>query len=357
MLVVHPNTYPELSDLSGPDILLCNEYHGSIKNYTNQSIVIYSCFGEACNLPELETVLNKFKKSFTIIITNRNYPCSIEQKFNCKIVKVKYAYAYYSRVMAKQSWLEIRPRTPIKKFLSLNSRAQWNRQALMQFLIKFDLMKDFYFSYRCEDRLGVGQKTVYDQSNKIIGEAPTWFNENLDLEKLYELIPIIIEQDLLSEGNHSSASRNWWSCGKDFFYQESFASFVNETYIKENFDPFLSEKAMKPLAYGHPFLLHSSAGALANLRDQGFETFGDIFDESYDQIEGPQLRFEHLLREVIRICELDNATLANIKNHIIPRLQHNHNHFWNTLPELYDAEMKIVRDQVEHILSTTSFNR
>ena len=226
MLVVQPNTYPELSDLSGPDVLLCNEYHGSIENYTNQSIVIYSSFGEVCNLSELETVLNKFKKSFTIIITNRNYPLSIEQKFNCKIVNIKYAYAYYSRNMVKQSWGEGQSAEIIKKFLSLNNRAQWNRQALMQFLIKFDLMKDFYFSYWCEDRFGVGQKTVYDRTNRIIGN--TWFNENLDLEKLYELIPIKLKQDLF-EGND-------WSAGTDFFYQESFASFVNETYIDENFD-------------------------------------------------------------------------------------------------------------------------
>jgi hypothetical protein len=341
--------YPELEHLSGPDVYFCSNYHGSIKNYNNQSIVIYSCFGEVCNLPELENVLNKFKKSFTIIITHRNYPTWLEQKFNCKIVKVKYAYAYYSRTMAQQSLPKTQTAAPIKKFLSLNSRAQWNRQALMQFLVKFDLMKDFYFSYWCEDRFRIGKKEVYDQTNNIIGTFPTWYNENLDLEKLYKLIPITIEQDRF-EGND-------WSAGTDFFYQSSFASFVNETYIDENFDPFLTEKAMKPLAYGHPFLLFSSAGVLANLKDLGFETFGDIFDESYDLIQSPQLRFEHLLREVIRICELDNSVLADITAHITPRLQHNYNHFWNTLPDLYDAEMKMVRDQVEDILSTTACKR
>ena len=342
-----PYPYPELAWLSGPDVYFCSNYHGMTENYNNQSIVIYSCFGEACNLPLLENVLNKFKKSFTIIITHRNYPESIEQKFNCKIVKVKYAYAYYSRTMVQQSLPETKTAAIIKKFLSLNSRAQWNRQALMQLLIKFDLIKDFYFSYRCEDRFRIGRKTVYDQTNDIIGK--TWFNENLDLEKLYELIPITIEHDQFED--------NDWTAGPDFFYQSSFASFVNETYIDENFDPFLTEKAMKPLAYGHPFLLYSSAGALSNLKDLGFETFGDIFDESYDLIEPPQPRFEHLLREVIRICELDNSILADITAHITPRLQHNHNHFWNTLPKLYDAEMKIVRDQVEDIISTTLRNR
>lgn len=348
MLIVQPNVYPELSDLASPDVLICNQYHGKIVNYTNQPIVIYSCFGEACNLPELETVLQKFSKSFTIVITHRHYPQSIEQKFNCKIVKVKYAYAYYSRLLLKQSWDEVCSTEIIKKFLSLNNRAQWNRQALMQFLIKFDLMKDFYFSYRCQDRWGTGQKTVYDQTNDIIGKDPTWFNENLDLEKLYELIPIVVEQDKF-EGHA-------WCLGTDLLYQRSFASFVNETYIDENFNPFFTEKVMKPLAYGHPFLLFSSAGALAVLQDQGFKTFGDIFDESYDKIESPQLRFEHLLCEVDRICKLDKSTLADITTQISPRLQYNYNHFWNTLPDLYDAEMKIVKDQVEDILSTTLRN-
>lgn len=341
--------YPELADLAGPDVYVCNHYHGLIGDYANQPVVIYSCFGEACNLKDLEKVLTTLNKSFTIVITHRNYPLSLEEKFNCKIVKVKYAYAYYSRTILPQPKVEDHSTEITKKFLSLNNRAQWNRQALMQFLIKFDLMKDFYFSYWCEDRIGIGQRTVYDQTNSIIGNDPTWFNENLDLEKLYELIPITIENDKF-EGND-------WSSGTDFFYQRSFASFINETYIDENFDPFFTEKALKPLAYGHPFLLFSSAGALAVLQDQGFKTFGDVFDESYDQIENPQLRFDHLLREVDRICKLDNTTLADIKNHLTPVLRHNYNHFWNTLPELYDAEIKIVRDQVQDILSTTLRNR
>ena len=345
--ILQSDPYPELAYLAGPDVYFCSNYHGFVKDYNNQPVVIYSCFGEACNLPDLENVLNKFKKSFTIIITHRNYPQSLEQQFNCKIVKVKYAYAYYARKMKKQWLYNSQGSTPAKKFLSLNNRAQWNRQALMQFLIKYDLMKDFYFSYWCEDRFGVGQKTVYDRTNRIIGN--TWFNRSLDLEKLYSLIPITIEHDQF-EGND-------WSAGTDFFYQTSFASFVNESYIDENFDPYLSEKIMKPLAYGHPFLLFCSAGALATLQDLGFETFGDIFDESYDLIENPQLRFEHLLREVSRICTLDNATLADITARITPKLQHNYNHFWHTLPALYDAEMKIVRDQVEDILSTTVRNR
>lgn len=339
--------YPELAYLAGPDVYFCSNYHGFVKDYNNQPVVIYSCFGEAEPSPDLESVLNKFKNSFTIILTHRNYPQSLEQQFNCKIIKIKYAYAYYSRKMKKQSLYQ--GSVPTKKFLSLNNRASWDRQALLQFLVKFDLQKDFYFSYWCEDRFGVGQKAVYDQMSSIIGN--TWFNRSLDLENMYQLIPVTIEHDQF-EGND-------WSAGTDFFYQTAFASFVNESYVYEttNIGPYLSEKVMKPLAYGHPFLLFCSVGALVNLKELGFETFGDIFDESYDQIQNPRIRFEHLLREVRRICTVDNAILADITARKTPTLQHNHNHFWHTLPALYDAEMKLVRDQVEDILSTTVRNR
>ncbi len=339
--------YPELAYLAAPDVYFCSNYHGFVKDYNNQPVVIYSCFGEAEPSPNLESVLNKFKNSFTIILTHRNYPHSLEQQFNCKIIKIKYAYAYYSRKMKKQSLYQ--GSAPTKKFLSLNNRASWDRQALMQCLVKYNLMKDFYFSYWCEDRFKIGQKTVYNQMTRTIGN--TWFNRNLDLESLYELIPINIE--------HDQFAGNDWSAGTDFFYQTSFASFVNESYTHETTDigPYLSEKIMKPLAYGHPFLLFCSIGSLANLQELGFETFGDIFDESYDQIQNPQQRFDHLLWEVMRVCKLNNDTLADITAHVTPRLQHNYNHFWNTLPGLYDAEMKTVRAQVEDILSTTLRNR
>jgi len=354
--MMQSDTYPELESLASADVLLCNKYAGHVYGYKNQPIVIYTCFGEVCRFHELEELLAKFKAggSFTIVITHRKYPQSFEQKFNCKIINVKHAYAYYSQQIVNS--LIIPNKTPIKTFLSLNNRAQWNRQALMQFLIKFNLLDHFYFSYHCRDAFGVGQKTVYDRTNDIIGQ--TWYNSNLDLEKLYQLIPITLENDQFVNHNRWSSTeqdsfyQNYWSAGQEYFYQNSFASFVTETYIDENGNAFLSEKIMKPLAYGHPFLVFSSSGALSILQDIGFKTFGDVFDESYDLIDHPHERFENLLREVIRICQFDVHTLENIKNHLVPVIQHNRLHFWDTLPKLYQTEMHTIVDQVGRLINS-----
>jgi len=347
MLVIKPSPFIEIAEFASSMVLFCSNYRGQIRNYKKQPVVIYSCFGEVFNLPQVIETLEHFKDSFTILLVHRNYPTAeLEQKYNCKFIKIKYAYAYYSDNMT-YSDLYDHPVELKKKFLSLNNRAQWNRQALMQFLIKFNLLDDFYFSYWCTDRFGDGLKGIYDKINEII--ASTWFNKNLDLEKLYQMLPIKIALDQFDGIND-------WSMGEIFFYQTTFASFVNETYIDENSNAFFTEKCMKPLAYGQPFLLFSSAGALDTLHTLGYQTFEDVFDESYDLIENPQLRFEHLLRETQRLCNLSLSELAKIKQHVWPKIVHNHKLFWNQMPKLYAKEMADVKLQIQDLLmrSTTA---
>ena len=344
MLVIQPDPFKEIAEFASSTVLFCSNYHGEIKNYKKQPVVIYSCFGEVFNLPQVIETLEYFKDSFTILLVHRDYPTAeLEQKYNCKFIKLKYAYAYYSNNLA-YSDLYDHSTDLKKKFLSLNNRAQWNRQALMQFLVKFNLLDDFYFSYWCTDRFGDGVKGIYDKTNEII--ASTWFNKDLDLEKLYQMLPIKIPSDQF-------AGTNDWSIGEIFFYQHTSVSFVNETYIDENFNVYLSEKCMKPLAYGHTFLLFSSAGALDTLHTLGYQTFEDVFDESYDLIENPQLRFEHLLRETQRLCNLSLSELAKIKQHVWPKIVHNHKWFWNQMPKLYNDEMVNVKIQIQNILNNT----
>ena len=46
---------------------------------------------------------------------------------------------------------------------------------------------------------------------------------------------------------------------------------------------FMTEKTIKPLLIGQPFVIYASQGFLQHLKDLGFETFGTLWDESYDQ--------------------------------------------------------------------------
>ena len=63
----------------------------------------------------------------------------------------------------------------------------------------------------------------------------------------------------------------------------------------------LTEKSLRPIACGQPFILAGTPGSLEYLRSYGFLTFGNIWDESYDLVENPEerlIRITDLMRRI-----------------------------------------------------------
>lgn len=54
----------------------------------------------------------------------------------------------------------------------------------------------------------------------------------------------------------------------------------------------LTEKSLRPMACAQPFILASTHGSLEYVRSYGFQTFGDVWDESYDTIQDPVARLQ-----------------------------------------------------------------
>ena len=66
----------------------------------------------------------------------------------------------------------------------------------------------------------------------------------------------------------------------------------------------LTEKTLRPIACGKPFMLAATPGSLQYLRDYGFETFDGLIDESYDTILDPVQRLQAIVNELARISRL-----------------------------------------------------
>ena len=75
----------------------------------------------------------------------------------------------------------------------------------------------------------------------------------------------------------------------------------------------LTEKILRPIACGHPFLLAAGPGALAYLRRYGFQTFNSIFDESYDQEIDTVKRLELIIKTMQQIQSLDDQDWKKIQ--------------------------------------------
>lgn len=112
------------------------------------------------------------------------------------------------------------------------------------------------------------------------------------------------------------------------FYQNSFFSLVTETFFFEN-DLFPSEKIYKAIAHRHPFILVGSAGMLQLLRDQGFRTYGEWFDESYDEIIDPHVRMQAILNEVQRVDSLSWNHKCEMFEAMRETAEHNRSHLLN----------------------------
>lgn len=67
----------------------------------------------------------------------------------------------------------------------------------------------------------------------------------------------------------------------------------------------LTEKTLRPIACGKPFILTATAGSLKYLRSYGFETFDGLINESYDNITDHYQRLCAIILEMQRVSELN----------------------------------------------------
>lgn len=90
----------------------------------------------------------------------------------------------------------------------------------------------------------------------------------------------------------------------------------------------ITEKTFKPMCQQMPFVLASAAGSLEYLHRYGFQTFGEIWDESYDS-ETDDLRRLEKIADLLR--DIDNQSpqeLQRIYRAAEPMVRHNYQHFY-----------------------------
>lgn len=90
----------------------------------------------------------------------------------------------------------------------------------------------------------------------------------------------------------------------------------------------ITEKTFKAIALGMPFIMVAAAGSLEYLRSYGFRTFGDIWDESYDNETDDFARLTQLCKLLSDIDQSSPREKQQIFNHARSAVEHNWNHFY-----------------------------
>jgi len=93
----------------------------------------------------------------------------------------------------------------------------------------------------------------------------------------------------------------------------------------------LTEKSLRPIACGRPFMLAATAGSLEYLKSYGFETFDGLIDESYDLVQNPLQRLHAIAKEMQRISELSATAKLELWYKLYEIAKRNKKKFFSTL--------------------------
>ena len=91
-----------------------------------------------------------------------------------------------------------------------------------------------------------------------------------------------------------------------------------------NYKTEVSEKIFKPMLGQHPFLVYGSVDTLKYLRREGFATYDNLWDETYDTVVEDTPRFEQVTQQVLSAVERYNYRTFQLTPDTVERIRHNY---------------------------------
>jgi hypothetical protein len=234
---------------------------------------------------------------------------------------------YWSHAIIARDWFRYAEHQHQQKHTHLQDFLIYNRawSGTREYRIKFiDLLIEYNLMSQCKttfNPIDPENQVSYTQHNFLNTQ---WKPTNIKLEKYV---------------NPTLAS----SCCSADFDLDDYNSTRFEVVLETLFDDtrlHLTEKSLRPIACGQPFLLVGTYGSLDYLRSYGFKTFDGIINEDYDLIVDPLQRLTAIVQEMKRIS---NWTISE-KQHNLIKLQkitqYNRQHFFsNKFIDLVNHEL------------------
>jgi hypothetical protein len=142
--------------------------------------------------------------------------------------------------------------------------------------------------------------------------------------------------NLLNNNILSSESANY--CPNNF--NESCISIVLET-VFDGSKIHLTEKILRPIACGHPFILAAGPGSLEYLRSYGFKTFSPWLNEEYDLESDSLLRLKKIIQSMKNFTALPIKEKKEVYDNIVAIAKYNKERFFSKeFDELVLSELK-----------------
>ena len=315
----------------------------AIKKGKAKIVLSYLFEGDFYNQVDIQAI-NKFilkydfKKSDVVLLTN-NLKFKYNEPENANFTTQVFNYFLVNQWFSKEDLLDnsfikasgIRLKEKIdfistyekpKKFLSLNRRPRGHRIALFAEIMKDPILKD-------ASVISLGSRNLEFEKQIQGNPWADWYSSFItpDYEHGKETgIAFLNSYDNTKDCFvDSNLEYNLAFNFNETLHLNTFVNVLTETLF-ENESIFLSEKIFKPILGCQPFIVFGNPGILSELRNMGFKTFGEFWDESYDQ----EISFTKRLEKIIEIMkDLANKThgkLLQMTREMSHILEHNYTH-------------------------------
>lgn len=214
------------------------------------------------------------------------------------------------------------------KFYWASSKDWYTRRYILAGLINSNLISDNLVNYKCLNTDIPGpwlQQNVLSQHFEHVNQECTSIQHMLPLASLDNTVEF------------SQTNVN--------FYLDSIMGIVTDTFFNQGV--FVSEKVFNAINYQQLFFYIGYKGTLQYLRDQGYNTFDDIIDTSYDTIEDTGSRLIAARKSLLEFLEQPLSKLQLAYKKSIPAIKHNKNLLQKQRPDIQFSEY--IRDYLnEH---------
>jgi hypothetical protein len=222
-----------------------------------------------------------------------------------------------------------------KKFISTNWRYTRHRHLITSYLTNFDSNLSWFFTSNVSNF----KKEMWFNIDNWITEQPDKFlklqrgfkyiNKNsplcLDIIRNEPKESIGMSEYPLIDGKRddlSPAAINDRDNPLEIYYKNSFCEVVCETRFAQPTGNF-SEKTIRPMHFHRPFVLVAPPHTLKYLKEFGFKTFSNFWDESYDDEMNHEKRLIKIFDVINYIDSFSYEELSNLYKKMLYVLDHN----------------------------------
>jgi hypothetical protein len=219
-------------------------------------------------------------------------------------------------------------KNPTKKFLIYNRAWSGTREYRLKFA---DLLVEYNLLDHCQTSVGFTDQNIHYTKHKFHNAnwqpqhaLENYFNPNL------------------------TASTN----SADFSI-EDYTNTDIEVVLETLFDDdrlHLTEKSLRPIACGQPFILAATHGSLEYLQSYGFKTFDTVFDESYDAIEDPKKRLQAIVLLLQQIANWNDLERSYKMNQLQQIADFNREHFFSN--NFFNQVINELKENVKSAFNT-----